>query len=452
MHGAVSGVPGLSSRTHACDGSPMHPQPTATDGRVVSAQTLGVSDEDVGILRLICEQVAIPCDQLARFLECDAAAVRDWSERLERAGCLRTSQFQVGELPWVWLTRRGARFADTGCSAPRRAPAITRLNHLRAVNEVRLHLRARAPDGRWTSENQLRLGVGHRKSRPNATFEIDGKRQAIRVALSYMQKAKPRKAIAEGSSRYDEVVYFCGPRTQGLLRAIKEKENWPKLVVRDLPNCAAPARRPSIRQIPVRKPLGPEIDTLRLMSEQGAIPTDQLDRFLERRGKASEEVLETFVDASYARCHRLIAGEPEWIWLTERGVRLSGLGLPLLRPRSGGLPKLRALNEARLLIEATFPTARWTGRRVLLQEKGNYAQVPAGVVELEGMRHSVDVKLDRHNKEYLAPLIAKRCESYDAVVILCTEPKIRAFMEALQNEQGWQKVVVRNLPSQLAAS
>jgi hypothetical protein len=421
----------------------MHPQPKASDGRIVAAEKLGASDEDVAILRLISEQVAIPLDQLARFQECDIARVRDWSGRVERAGCLRMTQFQVGELPWVWLTRRGARFADTGCSAPRRPPAIARLDHLRAVNEVRLYLTERAPHGRWTSENQLRMGSGHRKVCPNGAFEIDGKRQAIRVALSYMQKSKPRKAIAEASSRYDEVIYFCGPRTQGLLRAIQENENWPKLVVREMPNYAPAPKRLSIREIPLRRPTGREVDTLRLMAEQGAIPVDQLSRFLELD---VEELVEVFSGASYVQRESLIAREPDWVWLTERGVRLSGTELPLLRPRAGGLPKLRALNEARLLIEGSFPTAEWIGRRVLLRERGNYAQVPGGVVELEGMRHSVDVKLNRHNKEYWVPLITGRCEHYDAVVVLCPEERTRAFMEALQDEHRWHKVLVRDLP------
>ena len=373
------------------------------------------------------------------------AEVREQIERLDRAGCVSTKQFLVGELPWVWLTKRGARLAGTGCSARRSPPATSRLDRLRAINEVRLRLSQRAPHGRWTSENRLRLGDA-RKVCPNALFEIDGERQAIRVALSYVPKSKAENAIAESRTDYDTVVYFCGPRSVALLRSMEEEGDWPKLVVRDLPNCAPAPVLPRTRWIPVREPTASEIDSLRLISEQGAIPVDQLTRFLDRDGEAVEGLLRGLLDAGYVSSHSFIAGEPEWIWLTERGGRLSGTELRPLLPRSRGLAKLRALNEARLLIEDRFPTAEWIGMRVLLREHGSYARVPGAVVELGGMRHSIDVLLYGGQSEYWLPLISERCDCFDAVVILCPTPKIRAFMEALQDEHRWQKVLVRDLP------
>lgn len=424
----------------------MYAQAQPKDLSRIGTDDLGLSPEDVSLLRLISQQKAMPLDQIWRFQGVSLPEAESCVARLRALGCLRAKRLLTDEEPWVWLSRRGARFAETGCSAPRRPPAITRLAHLRAVNEVRLYLRDRFPAAAWRSQRQLRTGEGHLKEAPNGVLEVSGRSTAVHVALSYMQRSRPTAAIADSSCRYDEVLYFCGPKTLGLITSIAEEGDWPNLVVEEMPTLASSKERFPVGGFPRRDPSASELGALRLLAEQGAVPIDQFERFLSYRGHMGQTILCGLVGAGFASCEAPLSGEPEWIWLTERGLRSSGVPLPLLRPRAGGLAKLRALNEARLLIEKSFPGANWTGRRQLLREQGSCARVPSAVVELEGRRHSVDVKLDRHNKEHWRSLIEERSRDFDAVLILCPDPQTRAFMEALQNANRWSKVLVRDLP------
>ena len=101
-------------------------------------------------LRLLSEQVAIPLDQLARLPRRLARGRGGSVQGLEAAGCIEHRRFLIRDHPWFWLSHRGVRLAGTGF--PYRVPDVAMLAHRRAVNEIRLHLAERAPQGRWVCE------------------------------------------------------------------------------------------------------------------------------------------------------------------------------------------------------------------------------------------------------------------------------------------------------------
>jgi hypothetical protein len=184
-------------------------------------------------LRLLSEQVAIPLDQLARFLGCPLEGAVAVAQSLEEAGCVRHRRFLVRDMPWFWLNARGARLSGTGFVAS--TPDVAMLAHRRAVNEVRLHLAERAPEGRWVCERTVFRQRDPEDHLPDAVFEIGGERHAIEAELSLKGNDEIRRIVAEHSDRYDAVLYFCGPRTRRLLKRVQAEGRWPKLVVRRLP-------------------------------------------------------------------------------------------------------------------------------------------------------------------------------------------------------------------------
>jgi hypothetical protein len=109
------------------------------------------------------------------------------------------------------------------------------LAHRRAVNEIRLHLAERAPQGLWLCERTVFNRRDPNDHLPDAVFEIDGERHAIEAELSRKGHAEIRHIVAQHSRRYDAVIYFCARSTYSFLLGVQAEARWPKLLVRRLP-------------------------------------------------------------------------------------------------------------------------------------------------------------------------------------------------------------------------
>lgn len=216
----------------------MHAQPKSSQA---DRRARGVAREprgaELAALRLLSEQAAIPLDQLARFLGVSLAEAVAVVQGLEEAGCVEHRRFLVGDHPWFWPSRRGAAFAGTGFHYNR--PDVAILAHRRAINEIRLYLSERAPQGRWICERAVGRRLDPDDHLPDAVFEVDGERHAIEAELSCKTRREIRLILARHSNRYDAVLYFCGPRTHRFMRSLQAEGRWPKLIVRRLPEAGS---------------------------------------------------------------------------------------------------------------------------------------------------------------------------------------------------------------------
>jgi hypothetical protein len=187
---------------------------------------------EVAVLRLLAEQGAMPLDQLARFLRLDLGGAVAVLGGLEEAGAIKHRRYLVDDLPWFWPSTRGLQFAGTGFFAT--TPVLSSLAHRRGIHAVCLHLRERAPQGRWICERRVRRIRDPRDHLPDAVFEIGAERHAIEVELSCKLRDEIREILSEHCDRYDAVIYFCGPETYSFMKGVKAKGKWPKLIVRSL--------------------------------------------------------------------------------------------------------------------------------------------------------------------------------------------------------------------------
>ena len=286
---------------------------------------------------------------------------------------------------------------------------------------------------------------------PDGVFEIDRERHAVEVELSRKANSRVRKIVAENVSRYDAVIYFCGPRSRAQLDRLKKEAAWANLFVRDLPGHTSESA-PSKRSLPThRSPEAWEVEILRFISQEGAIPLDQLARVAHDAPIGVEALVRRFCDSGYARSAHLQVGEPAWIWLHWRGARLSKCGLkPSKPPGLGGLATRRALTELRLQIESRSSDARWISRRMLIRGLGSDARAPGAVVEIGGERHAINVRLSRPQPGTRLPsMIDIQSRAYDVVIYMCGTPGVRAYMQDLQAKYRWSKLVIRDLASGL---
>lgn len=124
---------------------------------------------DLYCIAWIAEQYAARGDQirrlLSRFIDSERpfqngemiaeTTMRDQISRWKRAGWIEYRRVLADEPGYAWVTRKGLQLVDLDDIYTAREPAVTRLDHLYAVNQLRLWLDAKyvwQSERRWRSE------------------------------------------------------------------------------------------------------------------------------------------------------------------------------------------------------------------------------------------------------------------------------------------------------------
>ena len=218
----------------------------SSEGIEGNEQDLPVGGIEQDLLLLIAHQGAIPLDQLARFpigapAGAPAPALGDVEaakavDRLAAAGLVIRQDILADEPPWIWLTRSGTKASETGlCHF---VPTPGALARLRATNEVRLHLAAKAPHARWTSYRVLRRTGFHGAAAPlpRAAIEIDGERHAIEVRVNARNMPYFREMVENRLAEYDAVIVFCRPGNRTAHERLVRRHGWRQVIVRNIPS------------------------------------------------------------------------------------------------------------------------------------------------------------------------------------------------------------------------
>lgn len=404
-----------------------------------------LSEVELAILRICSEAVAVPLDQLARYLDSDVKDTTVLVDGLRELGCVYCDQILEGDSPWVRPTPRGARLSETGIRARERPPGLATLEHRRAVHEARLDLRSRYPRGRWLSEgafcSRRRAGVHI----PDGAFEVGGKQLAVEVELSRKSPPHLRRVIAQHSKRFDSVLYYVAPPTRQRLLELKASGEFPKLVVRDLAGVASPSRERT--RFPKRSANPWEKDLLRLVADQGGIPTDQLARFLGRSLADTEEVVDQLVAQNFVGRESLLAGEQQWIWVKKAGAISCASTLVCRRPRLGGIERMRVLNELRLHFIAKRPGALWVSRRQLKRAFGQYEVGPDSLLEEGEEKLAIVVRFHNRHLADFERRIEVCNQSFGSVICFCANEGVHTRMSALAAEHPEYGLLVETLPA-----
>ncbi len=114
-------------------------------------------------------------------------------------------------------------------------PRIGLLAHVAAVNDIRLHIQARAPESEWIPERLLARERQTGQHLPDGVVITEGRRVAIEAELTVKSQRRVTAILDELASRYDAVLYFCAPGPHRQLTTLGETGRWPDLGVRELP-------------------------------------------------------------------------------------------------------------------------------------------------------------------------------------------------------------------------
>jgi hypothetical protein len=422
--------------------------------------------EEQMLLRIVSEQQAVQIDHLARFLGIYVSDTAREVESLRLRGWVAVEELLTGHLPWVIATGPGARLAGTGFKVLR--PSVRSLPHIRAINEARLLLNVEHPEGRWICERELRRHWQRKKVRniPDGVFEIGGERWAIEVELSRKPIEYLRANIREHASRYDAVLYFCSKgmagfiERQDLLSEFSENlfvwDTFDPIRQLDSAEFQVEKRFPRLGHRHCPSPSSAELLILDLISEQGAIPIDQLARFQGCDFKEATALGTRLLEAGFVKRSRPLSGEPDWLWLTRFGVSVSTTGLDALSPKVGGLAQRRALNEVRLLFAERAPGARWVSERILRKAQGMKGSVPGAVVEVGSdcdlERQAIEVCLShkRSIKDRVTRMEMYRAK-FDAATFFCSSSAEKTIQTAASRCR-WPNLLVLPIPGDLTQS
>jgi hypothetical protein len=188
---------------------------------------------DLDLLAWLGEQYGARVDQLETLLGCGPRTVQRVVGRLRDVGLVTTRRLLVGEPAWVIPTGAGLRAADLSFGMWQ--PRIGLLAHVAAVNDVRLHVQARAPLSEWVPERLLVRERQAGQHLPDGVVLTDGQRVAIEVELTVKSQRRATAILDELTGRYDTVLYFCAAGPHRQLTQLAETGRWPALGVRELP-------------------------------------------------------------------------------------------------------------------------------------------------------------------------------------------------------------------------
>ena len=189
---------------------------------------------DIEVVGWLAEQYGGRVDHLEVLLGAGPRTVQRTLARLRAAGLVRTQRMLVGEPAWVLPTAAGMTACGSGFGVW--CPRIGLLNHVAAVNDVRLHVQGRAPCTEWVPERVLardRLAGEHL---PDGVAIVDGRRVAIEVELTLKSRRRVTAILDDLAGRFDAVLYWCAPGPHRQLSELAGTGRWPTLGVRELPS------------------------------------------------------------------------------------------------------------------------------------------------------------------------------------------------------------------------
>lgn len=130
-----------------------------------------------------------------------------------------------------------------------------------------------------------------------------------------------------------------------------------------------------------------DAQALRWVGEQYTCRLDQLSLVLGRIGgreplsaSATRAVVGRWVGLSLAGRARLLVGEPEWVWLTTKGLRQVELAFGPWEPKAWTARHMGAVNDVRLFVEPRRPGARWRPERELRATRPDGRQAEAAPI------------------------------------------------------------------------
>lgn len=186
-------------------------------------------------------------------------------------------------------------------------------------------------------------------------------------------------------------------------------------------------------------------ELLELLSEQGAVPFDQLVRILGCKRSRVKDSIRGLEQRGWIEQRQFLAGDARWLWLSRKGTNVADSAHRYTVPNVRSLPHRRAINETRLFLAQRAPAGRWSSERAIHRGPGSAEHVPDAIFEVGGERHAIEVELSRKPSREIAEILDQHSLRYDAIIYFCG-PRTYALMKRVQAEGRWARLNVQPVP------
>ena len=205
--------------------------------RRVDTGTIRFWERDGELLSFVAEQHAITIPQLAWLAGSSSVSAQTLRNRWRRVGWVESHQLIWRGPSFLWLTREGARVAQSPYRVLAPNPGLAA--HTAAVTDVRLLLERALRLGSWECERALARSTWSKGERtahvPDGVITGRAGRIAIEVELTLKGSTRLDLILAELGRRYPEVWYFASPRVWPTLARLAAESPWRNIRIHPFP-------------------------------------------------------------------------------------------------------------------------------------------------------------------------------------------------------------------------
>jgi hypothetical protein len=189
-----------------------------------------------------------------------------------------------------------------------------------------------------------------------------------------------------------------------------------------------------------------DLELLYWLAEQYGARVDQLRALLGCHPRTVERMLARLRAAGLIELRRLLVGESAWVNPTSRGLRVTGQGFGVWRPRLGVLAHVAAVNDVRLHVARCSPQSEWVCERVLAREREAGEHLSDALVITEGRRVAIEVELTVKSRQRVRAILDELSQRHDAILYFCA-PGTHRQLPDLAGSGRWPALGVRELSS-----
>lgn len=162
-----------------------------------------------------------------------------------------------------------------------------------------------------------------------------------------------------------------------------------------------------------------DLELVGWLGEQYGARTDQIEVLLGCGPRTVQRVLARLRDAGLIDTRRLLVGDPAWVIPTATGLRATGQGFGVWRPRVGLLAHVAAVNDVRLHVQARSPESEWIPERILARQRRAGEHLPDALVLVDGQRVAIEVELTIKSRRRLTSILDELTGRFDTTLYFC---------------------------------
>lgn len=148
--------------------------------------------------------------------------------------------------------------------------------------------------------------------------------------------------------------------------------------------------------------------------------------------------------AGWIHKQKLLAGQPQWIWLSREGLSDLGLDYPYNKPGVGRLNHIYHANAVRFWVERrSNEKASWVSERIVNARRKEYRNhLVDGEVLYNGIKIAVEVELTQKSRPRLISILRELQRDYEAVWYFAAEECYSAVKSAIESVPNHEKTFV----------